>query len=62
MLQACHEDITDPNLIRKCKCKNFVTGKQQVEDISESSLSYYLKGFQDKDTWTLGHYPSDIQS
>ena len=25
-LQACHEDIKDPNLIRKCKCKNFVSG------------------------------------
>lgn len=26
LLQACHEDIKDPNLIRKCKCKNFVSG------------------------------------
>jgi hypothetical protein len=24
--QACHEDVKDENLIRKCKCKNFVSG------------------------------------
>merc|ERR1711990_1025538 len=24
--KACHDEIKDINLIRKCKCKNFVTG------------------------------------
>ena len=36
LLQACHEDIKDPNLIRKCKCKNFVSG-----DVHSLILSRY---------------------
>ena len=43
LLQACHEDIKDPNLIRKCKCKNFVSGKDLlglIKCLWERSLKF----------------------
>ena len=43
-LQACHEDIKDPNLIRKCKCKNFVSGLLAHSVIKSQQMATGIAG------------------
>ena len=42
--QACHEDIKDPNLIRKCKCKNFVSGLLAHSVIKSQQMATGIAG------------------
>merc|ERR1719400_1040616 len=42
--KACHEDIKDPNLIRKCKCKNFVSGLLAHSVIKSQQMATGIAG------------------
>ena len=42
--QACHEEIKDINLIRKCKCKNFVTGLLAHSVLKSTQMAASLTG------------------
>ena len=44
MLQACHDEISDINLIRKCKCKNFVTGLLAHSVLKSTQMAASLTG------------------
>jgi len=44
--KACHEDIKDPNMIRKCKCKNFVTGLLAHSVIKSQQMATGIAGKQ----------------
>ena len=46
MLQACHDEISDINLIRKCKCKNFVTGLLAHSVLKSTQMAASLTGSQ----------------
>ena len=41
--QACHEDVTDETCIRKCKCKNFVSGLISNTMVKSKMLSEVSK-------------------
>merc|ERR1719369_2724438 len=42
--KACHDDIKDCNLIRKCKCKNFVSGLLAHSVIKSTQMAASLTG------------------
>ena len=42
--QACHDEIKDINLIRKCKCKNFVTGLLAHSVLKSTQMAASLTG------------------
>ena len=44
MFQACHDEISDINLIRKCKCKNFVTGLLAHSVLKSTQMAASLTG------------------
>ena len=46
MFQACHDEISDINLIRKCKCKNFVTGLLAHSVLKSTQMAASLTGSQ----------------
>merc|ERR1712168_836562 len=42
--KACHDEIKDINLIRKCKCKNFVTGLLAHSVLKSTQMAASLTG------------------
>merc|ERR1719249_147133 len=42
--KACHDEIIDINLIRKCKCKNFVTGLLAHSVLKSTQMAASLTG------------------
>jgi len=42
--KACHDEISDINLIRKCKCKNFVTGLLAHSVLKSTQMAASLTG------------------
>ena len=44
MLQACHDEIKDITMIRKCKCKNFVTGLLVHSVLKSTQMAASLTG------------------
>jgi len=46
--KACHDEIKDINLIRKCKCKNFVTGLLAHSVLKSTQMAASLTGNEEK--------------